>query len=127
MSEFLPIPVQSCVDFAIDYMDWHLPLAESTALKGIHQSLNNVDEVVMVCWNAVEAHASAGELKAAILLLSRLLASPYGTANANHELRARCRFAELCYICDILLETAVLHLNRAVRKKKDLNGLSPTP
>lgn len=102
----------SSPNFVSENMNLELPESWSIDAKRVAVSPEIATEVVRVCWRAAERHASEGKLEAAILLLDRLLSSPYGT---HLELYSRLRLAQWCFTFPAMKDVVMSQLERAVR------------
>lgn len=96
-------------------MDWNLPKEEPSPPRSVLIEATDVERVVYTVWTAVEKHVEANKFEAAVLLLDRLLSSPYGTTVRSLHLRSRIRLAQLCSTRIQLIDTAIVQLNQAVR------------
>lgn len=96
-------------------MDWKLPVVEPSPSEAVLLEAAEVERVVFAVWTAVERHVEANKFEEAVLLLDRLLSSPYGTTTRSLHLLSRVRLAQLCSTKELLLDTATEQLNQAVR------------
>ena len=97
-------------------MDWKLPDSSTLDTFQVKNIPEYAEEVVFVVWTAAELHYRDGKVELGILLLDKLLSSPYGTASQKLELKTRIRLAEWCATKDSLLDVATYQLKRAVRQ-----------